>query len=124
MASSTQHIIIADDDTHLRNVLVRIVTAAYPAARISAVADGRAALAVFESEGADLVVTNNQMPYLTGLQLIGELRQRGTTIPIIMTSGDVLIEPQARLAGANAFLPKPFTAAGIHQVLQVLLPQP
>lgn len=124
MAPSLQHIIIADDDEQLRNVLVRIISAAYPTARISAVNDGRAALALFDREGADLLVTNNQMPYIAGLQLISELRQRGATIPIIMTSGDIRIEPQAQAAGASAFLPKPFSATDMNQVLQLLLPQP
>ena len=124
MALLQQHIIIADDAEHLRNILVRIVSTAYPAARISVVADGRAALAVFEHEAADLVITNNQMPHMGGLQLIGELRQRGVIIPIIMTSGDVLIEPQAQAAGASAFLPKPSSAAEMNQVLRALLAQP
>lgn len=116
------HIIIADDTNSVRGLIARVVARTYAAVQIAAVADGRDALTLFEREGADLIITNNEMVSMSGLQLITELRSRQATLPIIMISGNVRIEQQARLAGASAFIPKPFSMVTLMQVLKLLLP--
>lgn len=116
------HIIIADDTNSVRGLIARVVARTYAAVQIAAVADGRDALTLFEREGADLIITNNEMVSMSGLQLITELRSRQATLPIIMISGNTRIEQQARLAGASAFIPKPFSMVTLMQVLKLLLP--
>lgn len=116
------HIIIADDDDAVRSILTRIVARTYPSARISAFADGKEALDIFDAEGADLVITNYQMGQMDGLTLIRLLRQRDATVPIVMVSGHPSTEPQALALGVSAFVTKPIELATFVPVLTSLLP--
>jgi CheY-like chemotaxis protein len=80
------HIIIADDDAAIRSIIARIIVHTYDPVTISAVPDGLDALLVYQQNGADLVITNNEMPVLSGLSLIERLRVLSATLPIIMIS--------------------------------------
>jgi two-component system, NtrC family, response regulator AtoC len=116
------HVIIADDDAGIRAVLAHIVQQTYPDATVSAIADGLAALHIYDQQGADLVLTNYMMPRMSGLALIAALRTRNPTMPIIMISGEVAQASAALAAGASQFLSKPFTRTQLVQVLISVLP--
>jgi two-component system copper resistance phosphate regulon response regulator CusR len=63
------------------------------------------------------------MPRLDGLALLATLRQsRQATLPILMTSAYMTIEPQARVLGVTAFLVKPFSIPQLTAILKALLP--
>src|SRR6266545_2179064 len=116
------HVIIADDDAAVRTVITRIVKRTYPAVIVSAVSDGMDALLVYDQQGADLVITNQTMRHLSGLDLIAALRARQATIPIILISGDSAHEQPALAAGATLFVAKPFNRIDLVQQLTRLLP--
>ena len=116
------HVIIADDEDGVRAVLVHLIRQTYPSATISAFSDGLAALTAYDQHYADLVITNQSMPQMSGLDLITALRTRTTTLPIIMVSGDFFHEQAALAAGATAFVAKPFTRAQLAQTLRRVLP--
>jgi two-component system chemotaxis response regulator CheY len=116
------HVLIADDDAGIRAVLVHIVQQTYPDATVSVVADGLAALHIYNQQGAALVLTNYMMPRLSGLNLIRALRTRNLTVPIIMVSGEVTQASAALAAGATYFLAKPFTRAQLVQLIISVLP--
>jgi two-component system, chemotaxis family, chemotaxis protein CheY len=121
MNTTSSHIIIVDDQSGVRGVLARVVARTYPAVTITALGNGLEALQVFEKHGCDLLITNYQMPGLTGLELISEIRARSSSLPIIMVSADRGIEPLARAAGVSRFVEKPFTIPELAQVLRELL---
>jgi CheY-like chemotaxis protein len=114
------HIIIADDDDSITRLLVRVLTRIYPTAVLSTVGDGPDALAVYAQRGADLLITNNRMPTMSGLDLIRALRAGGATLPILMISGTA-DEPRAMAAGATQFLAKPFLVGQLEQVVTGVL---
>ena len=116
------HVIIADDDDGIRAVIARIVVHTYPSVTISAVSDGLDVILIYEQRGADLVITNNHMPVLSGLSLIEQLRIRSATLPIVMISADATIERRALALGASRFLGKPFALAQLVQILTSILP--
>jgi CheY-like chemotaxis protein len=116
------HIIIADDEDGIRLILSRIVAQLYPHATISALSDGLEALAAYDQRGADLVITNQSMPQMDGVQLIAAIRSRSINVPILMVSGDTHQQRVALAAGASAFLAKPFKRAQFVQTLLSLLP--
>jgi two-component system, OmpR family, response regulator len=120
--SPPYHIIVADDDASVRALIVRVVALTYPSAVISAAVDGREALKIYEQQGADLLITNNAMPHLNGLDLVRTLRARQVTIPIVMVSAMPTQAVDAFAAGVTHFLPKPFTPAELIQVITSLLP--
>jgi CheY-like chemotaxis protein len=116
------HVIIADDDDGIRAVIARIVVHTYPSVTISAVSDGLDVILIYEQRGADLVITNNHMPVLSGLSLIEQLRIRSATLPIVMISADATIERRALALGASRFLGKPFSLGQLAQILTSILP--
>lgn len=116
------HVIIADDDATIRSLIARVVARTYALVTISVVPDGRDALRVYQQHGADLVITNYEMPVLSGLSLIEQLRALNATLPIIMVSAHPSVEPRARALGATHFLLKPFTITQLLQVLTSVLP--
>ena len=115
------HIIIADDEDGIRAIAARVVVRLYPNVTLSAVRDGADALIAFGQRGADLLITNNDMPHLNGFDLVRILRARQVTIPIVMISGNVGIEQQALAIGVTLFLAKPFSVAQLSHALTSLL---
>jgi len=103
------HVLIADDDAAVRAIVARVVARTYAAVTISAVSDGLEAFNIYTQRGADLVITNYDMPVLGGLALIEQLRILSATLPIIMFSANPAIESPARARGVTDFLAKPFT---------------
>ena len=114
------HVIIADDSDAVRAMLVQIIGRIYPTATISPAPDGAEALRVYRQHGADLLITDQDMPRLRGLDLVSLLRAQQVAIPIIMLSSDPSIQAQA--VGVTLFLLKPFSVAQLTQALMQLLP--
>jgi CheY-like chemotaxis protein len=119
---SDPHILIAEDHAAVRNLLTTIVARTYPTCTITAVANGAEALAVFQARGADLLITDYAMPIITGLALIQTLRAQQATVLILVMSMNTTITEAVLQAGANRFLPKPFTLHELQQALIDLLP--
>ena len=80
------------------------------------------ALRVAESH-FDIVVTDYNMPGLSGLDVAKQVRKIRPEIPIIVTSGNVDQELQTRAgeAGVSALIPKPFSAEYFCDLVQQLL---
>jgi len=115
------HVIIADDDTAIRSLIARVVVRTYSLVMISAVSDGLDALLIYQQGGADLVITNQEMPFLSGLSLIERLRVLSATLPIIMVSAHPNVESRARAVGVTHFLLKPFLITQLVQLLTSVL---
>jgi CheY-like chemotaxis protein len=83
------------------------------------------ALAALAHKVPDLVLTDVMMPDIDGLDLVRSLRSEPSWsgIPAVVVSARVLEEDRAAAlqAGANAFLPKPFTARELRETIRPLL---
>ncbi|MGW4697302.1 SpoIIE family protein phosphatase [Kitasatospora cineracea] len=107
------HVLVADDNTDMRRYLVRILRGA--GHRVTAVPDGRRALAAARAHVPDLVVSDVMMPGLDGLHLAQALRADSRTagVPVLLLSAragqEAAVEGLA--AGADDYLVKPFAAA-------------
>ena len=119
---SAPHILIVEDHAAVRELLITIVARTYPTGTITAVANGAEALVVYDARGADLLITDYAMPIMTGLTLIQTLRAQQATLPILVVSMNTAIAEALMEAGANRFLPKPFSLPELQQVLMELLP--
>src|SRR5262245_46307487 len=74
-------VLVIDDDASVRQVL-RFLLAAFGYESQPA-ADGPSGLAVFLKGGWDLVLTDLEMPEMTGWQVIEAVRQHDATMPIV-----------------------------------------
>jgi len=71
-------------------------------------ADGREALTKIEAKRPDLVVTDLQMPEMTGLELVVAVRKRFPSLPVVLMTahGSEAIAMLALKTGASSFVPK------------------
>lgn len=99
-------ILFVDDEEALLRMTVRMLEKLRY--RVAAFADPAAALAAFcaAPESFDLVLTDLDMPTLTGLELAAEVLKIRPEVPIVLTTG---VKPQrATLPGIRELLLKPF----------------
>lgn len=105
-----KHILLVEDDASLRVTLrTCLEMAGYTCIEAK---DGQDARGRLENDSPDLIVTDHQMPKVTGLELIKALKSQKNTvaIPIIFYSGQLTtdLKTHALQVGANAVLEKPF----------------
>jgi CheY-like chemotaxis protein len=82
---SAKHILVADDSSYLRKLCVDVlVDAGY---EVTPVADGAEAWEALQAYGYDLVITDNKMPRLSGLEMIEKIRAACLLLPVIMATG-------------------------------------
>jgi two-component system alkaline phosphatase synthesis response regulator PhoP len=122
---SEKTILVADDETHILNVVsLKLRNAGF---RVLTAHDGQEALDVALAERPDLLITDYHMPQLSGLELCRRLKQDATTrsIPkIMLTARGYHLEPQdTEQSGILRLLSKPFSPrhllATVHEVLGV-----
>jgi CheY-like chemotaxis protein len=90
---------------------------------------GAAALAWLEQrEHVDLIVSDNQMPVMTGLQFLLQVKANPhfSTIPFILYSGNITdeIQRQAHQAGVMAVLKKPYIFSDFVAIVTQALESP
>lgn len=119
-----RHIIIAEDEDDVREFLTRAVRRAAPEADISSAADGTEALAIVLERGCDLIISDQRMPRMTGVELLGAIREHGYTFPFIVVSADVTVEQMLQDAGVSAFFYKPLSMRQIRDIVDAWLPAP
>jgi DNA-binding response OmpR family regulator len=72
--------------------------------------NGREALEQIELENPDLIITDIMMPYSSGLEIVGKVKQNKTTPIIVLSSmGQENIVLEAFNLGADDYITKPFS---------------
>ena len=117
----TRTVLIVDDDAftraQLRDCLVGMDVA------LDDVADAESALQRAGSGDVVCVLLDLVMPKMSGLQLLGMLRAKHPSIPVIVISGldtDRMVD-EARKQGARLFLRKPFHPLEVQQAVRAAL---
>jgi DNA-binding response OmpR family regulator len=78
------HILVVDDDKDTRQLSVDVlVGSGYD---VEAAKDGTAGWEALQADNYDLVVTDNKMPRMTGIEMIGKLRSARMAVPVIMAT--------------------------------------
>jgi two-component system chemotaxis response regulator CheY len=72
--------------------------------------DGEEALKKYggSEEKPDVIIMDHRMPIMNGVEATKEIMRMNPKQKVIFVSADVLVEKEAREAGAVEFLPKPF----------------
>jgi putative two-component system response regulator len=110
-------ILVIDDEPIVRMLVAEILETA---GHDVAVADSaEQALAIFEAEELELVVSDVVMPGLSGLELLEAVRARTASLPVILITGagtyETLSEALAR--GAAGLVTKPFSHAELQSAV-------
>jgi len=119
----SRKVLIADDEAHIRHVLsMKLANAGY---EVVIAADGEEALEICQAERPDLVCTDYQMPYLSGLELSRKLHADEATrdIPILMlTARGFELEPgEMDGVGILDVVTKPFSPREVLSKVQELI---
>lgn len=118
-------ILIADDEVHIIQVVaIKLKNNGF---EVITAENGQKAFELACDEKPDLVITDFQMPVMTGLQLIEKLRQNPDTasVPVIMlTARGFAIEDDVRQRlKISDCLSKPFSPRELLQNVQQVLEQ-
>jgi DNA-binding response OmpR family regulator len=117
-------VLVAEDDPGLRSVLERgLRRSGYV---VDAVADGERALRYARAYDYEVAVVDWRMPGLSGLDVVRQLRARGSRVPVLMlTARDTTADRVEGLdAGADDYLVKPFEFAELLARLRALQRRP
>jgi CheY-like chemotaxis protein len=122
--SSQPSILVVDDDPTFCAIMAEILR--MYRARVYTAFSAAEAMAVLEQVTPDLILTDVMMPEVDGLTFVRQVRSGPTQarIPIIIVSAGVSHREQAAAmqAGADQFLPKPFSIVDLRAAVGSLLP--
>jgi two-component system response regulator FixJ len=100
---------VVDDDDDVGDVLGRLLESM--GYQVETYRSGTDFLADAQVERLACVVVDQNMPRMTGLQMIEHLAERGVTIPVLLITGahDVEVERKAASLGVMTVLEKPMS---------------
>lgn len=117
---SAKHVLIVDDFPVMRKIIVNNLQQ-ISSCKISEASDGEEALAKLQSETFDLLITDWNMPKLSGLDLVKKLKAdpKLAKLPILMVTAESKKEQivVAAKAGVNGYILKPFTPETLKEKL-------
>jgi two-component system chemotaxis response regulator CheY len=117
-------ILIVDDSPTMRRILVNtVIKAGYPS--IKEAEDGKDALAKMMAGKFDLLMTDWNMPNMSGLELVEAVRADANFkgIPILMVTTRNLKEDivNAIKSGVNGYIVKPFDAKTLNAKINEIM---
>ena len=121
--ANTKFLVVDDSLTMRRIVINTLKSIGFD--NIVEAADGKDAVAKLMSEGADFLITDWNMPEMSGLDLTKWVRanQQFGEIPILMitTRGNKEDVIEAMKMRVNNYIVKPFTAPGLKEKIDQIL---
>jgi two-component system chemotaxis response regulator CheY len=122
----TLNILIVDDSTAIRKILIRVLGQTHLSiGQVFEARDGLEALEMVRAKSLNLVLCDINMPNMDGLSFLAELKSsdRWRDLPVVMftTEGGEQKVARAIELGSAAYIRKPFTAGQIEEKIGALL---
>ena len=118
------NILIVDDSKAMRTIVIRTLRqAGFGDHSLKEAVNGADALKQIAAEKPDLVLSDWNMPEMTGIELLEALTKQGTKLKFgfVTSEGSPEMRRRAMDAGALFLIAKPFTAETFQQTLGTLL---
>ncbi|WP_277874205.1 chemotaxis response regulator CheY [Luteimonas cucumeris] len=120
MANKNMRILIVDDFSTMRRIIKNLLNdLGYT--NTAEAEDGNSALATLAQGPFDFVVTDWNMPGMTGIELLKAIRadERFKALPVLMVTAEAKREQiiEAAQCGVNGYIIKPFTAQTLEEKL-------
>ncbi|MBV0934534.1 response regulator [Marinobacterium sp. A346] len=117
------HLLVVDDSLSARKTLATLLSdSGY---QVTTAIDGLDALDKVRSDPPELILTDLEMPRMTGMELAAIIRnsEKYSRIPVVMITSRSTSKHrgEAEAAGVSAYLTKPWTEAGVLEKVQSLL---
>jgi two-component system, chemotaxis family, chemotaxis protein CheY len=120
MSDSSLRFLVVDDFSTMRRI-VRNLLKELGYTNAEEAEDGAVALNRLKAEKFDFVVSDWNMPNMTGIELLKSIRAEPAlkSLPVLMITAEARKENiiEAAQAGANGYIVKPFTAATLDEKL-------
>jgi len=121
--TSSRCILVVDDETYIQHVVsLKLSNAGFEVVTAS---DGEEGLQIAQEQMPDLIITDYQMPFLTGLEMCQHLQQDTATasIPVIMLTarGFALEDDDLRSVNIQKCLGKPFSPRDLVNCVESIL---
>ena len=119
-------ILVVDDEAHIRHVVeLKLAGAGY---RVLTAEDGELGLSLALEHRPDLVITDYQMPFMSGLDLCARLKSHDATAatPALMLTARGFTLPAEQVARANivTVMAKPFSPRELLNKVRALVGEP
>jgi DNA-binding response OmpR family regulator len=114
------HILVVEDDVPLARIVKKSLESGGHTVEVAV--DGEEGLDLGRQRNHDAVVLDIQLPKVNGMDVCRKLREDGNRVPIIMLTarGAVADRINGLDAGADDYLPKPFSLAELQARLRAL----
>jgi len=117
----SRRILFVDDESPIRELVTEVLSRS--GYRVDAAEDGAVAWDILQSGRYDLLVTDNIMPKVSGVELLNNLRAAHLNLPVIMATGTL---PQYECSQSPGFRPvttllKPYTGAEMLRAVDSVL---
>jgi CheY-like chemotaxis protein len=115
------NLLYAEDDALVRTLTVHLLSRA--GYKVTSVGDGLSAWEALQKNKFDLLITDNDMPNLTGIDLVTKLRRSNVAMPIILASGSAgfFSGEEYRWLKFSACVQKPFLPDELVQTVERVL---
>lgn len=121
MSNSSLRFLVVDDFSTMRRI-VRNLLKELGYTNTEEAEDGSVGLNRLKSEKFDFVVSDWNMPVMTGIEMLRKIRADPDlkSLPVLMVTAEARKENiiEAAQCGANGYIVKPFTAATLDEKLQ------
>ena len=124
VTAAPQRILVVDDNEDIRRLNVEaLLSSGY---EVDSAEDGALAWDALNTCGYDLLITDNNMPNMTGLELLRKVQNSHMALPVIMASGTIPTETFAQNPWLRpaATLCKPHTLAALLNTVRNVLRAP
>jgi len=105
-ANKSGTVLVVDDSPVIRDIVSELLVNA--GLKVLTAENGRFAIQVLNSHSCDLVISDVEMPELSGLELLEHIRKTNDTLPVVMLTTRSSPESRRKAAslGANAYVVK------------------
>lgn len=118
----TQRILVIDDEMTIRRLLSSFLGSEFD---VTTSESGTEAIRIGALEETDLLILDNSMPEITGLEVLEHIRKHSETskLPVIMLSSNAKSQDRilALEAGADDYLVKPFNPEELRARIRAIM---
>ncbi len=120
-ANSPHRILVVDDNGDVRQLTLDVLAGS--GYDVEAVEDGAAGWEALQAKSYDLIITDNKMPRMTGIEMIEKLRSARMAVPVIMATGDLPTHEFTRKPWLkpDATLQRPFSNGALLEAVRRFL---
>jgi DNA-binding NtrC family response regulator len=116
----TVRVLLIDDQLSILMLVQVLLERTLPGVRVITAKSATDGLHVLQQKSCDVVLSDVSMPGEDGFFLLKQIKRQWPGLPVVLMSGTPLAD-EAKLAGADGFLLKPFNLDQFHATLTAVM---